>query len=614
MIITGASLIASLPSSVPVLRDARELSPERRAERADRVRLAHDVRLPPLRFFNSDPCERHRELDPLCNDCGVELRRHQRVGAAWLYMAGKGLLADQVGSGKTGIAAAAMAMARETGELGLDNRAVVICKAAAVLQWAGQLRRFLPDVLVAAAVGDRARRDEIYAQLWEVLVISDRTFTPAKGSNGEAGRPGDVARLLDFPVGTVVFDDLDAMRHHKTKTASAVKKLAARASRVYGLHATPLQKKLPELHSFLEPLGGWAVFGSLSTFRRNFVKTGTTQFYQRAMTCTTPVPCPEHPVVVKTCRKCHVGHLWAQPAKICPECGKYGHLDTTGRTVLRSVITDVGVKNVDEFRWRLAPFVLRRTAADLGGVGYPDLQMNQVWLELSAEQRTRYNELRQGVLRRLRASGEEITYTEAAAAWLRGWQICAGLATIDDGRDVSSKLDWVMETLTGDLEEEKVVVFSYFRPNVTALSARLEREGIQHVTFSSDETDAEVREDRRQRFMTDPSVRVLVGTSTIEQSLNLQAAGHMILMDSIINPARVTQIVGRIRRQGSVHQTCFVHQLLIRGSQEEAILPKLTAEQHMADSVFDESSDVFPVSGLTPAEVMRLIAHGPEAA
>lgn len=591
-----------------MLRDARELSPGKRAERADRVRLAHDVRLPPLRYFNSAPCERHGELDPLCNDCGVELRRHQRVGASWLYLAGYGLLADQVGSGKTAQAAAVLAMCKETGELGEDSRAVVICKAAAVLQWAGQLRRFLPDVLVVAATGDRARREEIYSQPWEVLVISDRTFTPAKG------RTGDVARLLDFPVGTVIFDDLDAMRHHKTKTASSVKKLAARASRVYGLHATPLQKKLPELHSFLEPLGGWAVFGSLSTFRRNFVKTGTTQFYQRAMTCTTPVPCPEHPVVVKTCRKCHVGHLWAQPAKTCPECGKYGHLDATGRTVLRSVITDVGVKNVDEFRWRLAPFVLRRTAADLGGAGYPDLQMNQVWLELTAEQRTRYNELRTGVLRRLRASGEEISYAEAAAAWLRGWQIVSGLATIDDGRDVSAKLDWVVDTLTGDLEAEKVVVFSYFRPNVAALSARLEREGIGHVVFWSDETDAEVREQRRLRFMTDPSCRILIGTTTIEQSLNLQAAGHLICVDSIINPARMTQVIGRIQRQGSVHQTCFVHQLLTRGTQEEAILPKLTAEQHMADTVWDESSDVFPVSGLTPAEVMRLIAHGPEAA
>lgn len=591
----------------PAVRDVRELSPERRAAAAERVRVASDVNLPPLRYFNSAPCDRHApDLDPLCDDCGVELRRHQRVGAAWLNMAGRGLLADQVGSGKTAQAAAVLAMCKETGELGEYSRVVVVCKAAAVLQWAGQLRRFLPEIPVSAVTGSMTplQRGAVYGYPWEILVISDRTFASSKS------RDGDVERLCQFPVGTVIFDDLDAMRHHKTRTASAVKRLAGRAGRVYGLHATPLQKRLPELHSFLEPLGGWEVFGSLSTFRRTFVKTGTTQFYQRAMTCDTPVPCREHPQgVVKTCRRCRIGHLWAQPARTCPDCGRPGHLDQTGRTVLRSVLTDVGVKNVEEFKWKLAPFVLRRT--EFGGEGYPDVQVNQVWLEMAAAQRDRYAELRHGVLRRLRESGEEITHAEAAAAWLRGWQIISGLATLDDGRDVSAKLDWVMDALTGDLEAEKVVVFSYFKPNVAALGTRLEREDIGHVLFWSEETDPQVREQRRQQFMTDPACRVLVGTTTIEQSLNLQAAGHLICVDSIINPARMTQVIGRIRRQGSIHRTCFVHQLLTRGTQEEAILPKLTAEQHMADTVWDESSDVFPVSGLTPAEVMRLIAHGP---
>jgi SNF2 family DNA or RNA helicase len=574
-----------------------------RARAAERARLAYDIRLPPLRYFNSAPCDRHAPaLDQACEQCGAELRRHQRTGTAWLYAAGKGLLADSTGSGKTLIAAAVLALCKESGELGEHNRAVVICRAAAVLQWAGQLRRFLPDIQVAAAVGGSpTARGRVYSQPWEILVISDRTFSATKS------RDGDVAVLAGFPVGIVIFDDLDALRHRTTRTAVAVRELAAGAPRVFGLHATPLQKKVTELHSFLEPLGGTAVFGSLSCFRRNFVQTGQNSFWQRAMTCNTPVPCHDHPAgMVKACSKCKVGHVWPQPSRRCPHCGGFGHLDTTGRTVLRTVITDVGVKNLEEFRWKLAPFVLRRT--EFGGDGYPDIQVSRVWLELTAVQKCRYAELQHGVLRRLLDTGVEISHAEAAAAWVRGWQICAGLATLDDGRDVSSKLDWAMDKITGDLEDQKVVVFSYFRPNVAALSARLEAAGVDHVVFWSQETDPVVREERRQRFMTDPACRVLIGTTTIEQSLNLQAASHLILVDSIMNPARITQIIGRIRRQGSVHQTCFIHQLLIRGSQEEAILPRLAVEQGLSDSVWAEAeSGIFPAS-LAPAAMMRMIA------
>jgi SNF2 family DNA or RNA helicase len=269
------------------------------------------------------------------------------------------------------------------------------------------------------------------------------------------------------------------------------------------------------------------------------------------------------------------------------------------------VAKDIGVKNTEEFRYLLRPWVLRRT--EFAGQGYPDVQLNQVWMELGPQQKDRYEELLRGVLRRLRDHGEEITHAEAAAAYVRAWQICSGLATLDDGRDVSVKLDWAADKITGDLEHQKVVVFSYFKPNVTALSARLEREGVGHVLMWSAETDARVRDERVRRFSQDPDCRVLIGTTTIEQSLNLQAAGHLICVDAISNPARMTQVIGRIRRQGSVHRTCFVHQLLIRGSIEEAILPRLALEQGLADSIWGEASDIYPAS-LAPRDMLRLIA------
>ena len=593
-------------TAAPRVRDIRELDEQTRLERAERVRAASDAHLPPLRYFNSEPCSRHGACgeDPLCTDCGVILRPHQRVGVLWLYARGTGLLADSVGSGKTAQVAGLLALCKETGELGEHSRAVIVCQASAVLQWQRELRRFLPLIQIAAVTGSmpRPKRVEAYLAPWEVMVISDRTFASARN------REGDVELLAQFPVGTVVADDTDALRTHSTHTARSLKALAARASRRIDVNAEPLQKRAMELHSHLEFAGGNLVFGTDRQFRRNFVKTGTDSFYQRAMSCDTPLPCAHHDRVTAGCRLCKTGHAWPQPARRCPECGRGGRIDPTGRTVLRTVSKDLGIRNAEEFRHLLRPWVLRRT--EFGGEGYPEVQPAEIWVELTRPQRERYDELRRDKLvRRFREGAEEVTRAQAAALFTRGAQICSGTAALDDGAtDDSAKLDRLMGMITGSLEEEKVVAFVYFKPNVAALSARLEAAGVGHVLMWSNETDSRVRDERVLRFTQDPGCRVLVGTTTIARSLNLQAARHLVAVDTVLNPKLMTQVVGRVKRRGSRFSTVFFHQMLARGTQEEGYLPLLQREQALSDAVWGEHGELF--QGISPRDMLRLIAEG----
>ena len=587
------------------LRDARRLSARDLERAADRARRAPDVVLPPLEYFNCAPCPAHVSPDPLCRDCGIVLRPHQRAGIAWLYLrygALGALLADPVGSGKTAQVGGMLALCKQTGELGSHNRAVIVCQASAVLQWERELRRFLPALDIAAVTGSmaRSRRVQVYLAPWEILVVSDRTFASSRS------RDGDVELIRQFPVGMVAADDIDPLRNHKTHAARALKALSATATRKVDINAEPLQKRIMEMHSHLEMVGGNAVFGSQTRFRRDFVKTGQSSFYQRGLSCRTPVPCPRHQALVRGCPDCRTGHLWPPPARRCPDCGSPGHPDPTGRTVLRTVATDIGVKNLEEFRYKLAPFVLRRT--EFGGEGYPEVQPSEIWVDLSPRQRERYDELRRGTLRRLREGGEEVTRAKAAAAFTRGSQICSGLAALDDGRDDSAKLDRLMRMLTGDLEEEKVVAFVYFRENVQALSDRLDAAGIGHVLMWSNETDARLRDQRVRAFTNDPGTRVLVGTTTIARSLNLQASRHLVAVDTVLNPALMTQIAGRVQRYGSAFRTVFFHQMLARNTQEEGYLPLLQREQAVSDAVRGVPGDLF--QGLSPAQQMRLITDG----
>jgi SNF2 family DNA or RNA helicase len=562
------------------LSDAVQLSRAARRAAADRIRLLHDIDpWPDLKWFNTAPCARHapgRVSPVLCRDCGFPLRRHQRIGAAWLFYGLPGMLSDTVGSGKTCQVCALLAMCKETGELGLHNRAVIVCKAAAVSDpWASELRRLLPGVRVYVADGTREQRYRGYLGNWEVAVVSDRTFAPARGRTNS--RPGDVEVLSQYPVGILVADDIDPLRNHLTATSQAVCRLAARCSRVHILHATPMQKKLDELWCQLLPVGGQFALGSLERVRSRYVG-------QTAKTIITRDP-----------------------------------NDKTGRTtVAKKVYLDNGItsdpKRVREFQAAVRPLVLRRTAADMDDVELPAVQYNPVFLDLNPRQRARYDELRKGILRRLKASGEEVTRRESAAVFTRGAQICSGLAAIDEGplADDSAKLDWLMDKLAGDLDGEKTVAFVYYRPNVAALARRLAAEGIGGVLMWSGETDKRERARRLARFREDPKCRVLVGTTTIEASLNLQVARHLTAVDTILNPARMTQLIGRVRRQGSPYPTVYVHHLLARGTQEDAYLPMLRREAEMSDIVWGEDENIFDV--LTPRQVMQMVATGSIAA
>ncbi len=101
---------------------------------------------------------------------------------------------------------------------------------------------------------------------------------------------------------------------------------------------------------------------------------------------------------------------------------------------------------------------------------------------------------------------------------------------------------------------------------------------------------------------------MLVGTTAIEASLNLQVARHIGLVDTIPNPARMAQLVGRCARVGSPYPTVYAHHLLARGTQEDAYLPMLRREGEVADVVWGEEQSLF--TALSARQIMRLVAYG----
>ncbi len=538
------------------LVDVRGLPVDLRLKAADAIRVMRDFDLGALEWFNSNPCGAHSTVAegagqiPACRQCGIIFRRHQKVGIAWLFMRGRGLIADQVGTGKTSQAAGLLAACKQMGELD-TRRAVIVVRPAVIDQWMRELARFLPKLNIACATGPRAERIAKYLTGWEILVVGSPILIR------------DLDLINQFGLAALVIDDIDALRNPSNQTSYAIKTLARTSPRAVVLTGTPLQKVLEEMHSILEVVGGLEVFGSESAFRRAYVREEYVQVYSRS----------------------------------------------AGRMVNTRKVT--GYKNLDDFIARALPMTLRRTPDDIDDVELPAVQPNTVYLDLHPAQKRRYDDLRAGVVRLIRESGPTVKQTDAAGKFIYGAQICAGLSTLGepDGPGTSVKLDWVERTIVdGDLSDEpKIVVFCQFTKTVESLLNRLTMARVGHAVFWGRETRKAVRAESVRRFWDDPTCRVLVGTSAMEQGLNLQVARHLINVDQLMNPARMQQLAGRIRRDGSGYRTVYVHNLLTRATQEESYMDVLAREQALADHVWGEDNQLF--EALSPLALLELIGN-----
>jgi SNF2 family DNA or RNA helicase len=98
----------------------------------------------------------------------------------------------------------------------------------------------------------------------------------------------------------------------------------------------------------------------------------------------------------------------------------------------------------------------------------------------------------------------------------------------------------------------------------------------------------------------------MLGTSALERSLNLQNANILVNVDMLMNPSRMRQLAGRVRRAGSKHSHIFIFNLLTTNSQEERYEKVLASRAAMSDYIFNETSEMF--AKLTPMELLSLIS------
>jgi hypothetical protein len=526
---------------------------------AQRIKNFPQVNLPVLTDWNYEPCEHHAEPRPDCEYqlCGGPLFDHQTTGVTWLYAVRKGILASEPGVGKTNQILATLCLAKQRGE---RIRALLVVPTTSLGQWQAEARRFAPGlatVAVHAGLKPEARR-AVYGDLsWQVLIIGWNLMTR------------DISDLLRIQASQLISDDVDPLLNSDNVTHQCLVQLAQRAGRVIISNATSLQTRLEQLWATAVPLGGRTIWPRLDLFQERYV----------------------------------------QKRRVTVQVGWETHVATHKRVpVYRSALKVVGYQNLREFKAFYAPMQIRHRYEDLTDLRIPDVVSEQVYLDLFPAQRAKYAELQTGVLELQLA--DEPPYRKqvsAMTAWLHGAQVCAGLAALGepDGPGTSSKLDWTVNAIER-WDDRKIVVYCRNRGTIAALQRRLDGLDIGHATIWGLDANKDHRAEAQQRFWQDPACQVMILSAAGERSLNLQNAQVLILVDLQLNPARVHQTMGRIRRTGSPHDRVFCFTLLAVDTQEDRYQATLGVRQALFDAVHDEDhGDLF--ARIDPDDLLRLI-------
>jgi superfamily II DNA or RNA helicase len=450
----------------------------------------------------------------------LDLLRHpllpyQREGMLHLAFGERALLADDMGLGKTIQAIAAAELLRVMRGVA---RVLVVCPASLKGEWEEQIARF-SGAETKLVNGGRAQRLFHYDHPAFFTVVNyEQVIADAPDINTRV-RP-DI----------VILDEAQRIKNWQTKTARAVKSLAAPYAFV--LTGTPLENRIDEVYSIVQYLDP-GLLGPLFRFNRDFYE-----------------------------------------------------LDERGRPV--------NYKNLEELKRRLAPVMLRRRKRDVEtelpgrtvtNFMVPMHDEQRTRYEDYHAQAARLIKLAQ----RRPLTKQEFDRLQMLLACMR--MVCDTPYILDPACRISPKLE-ELERILAELVAEpdrKIILFSEWERMLHLVRELAEEMGLEFA-WHTGSVPQERRRAEIARFKRDPGCRLFLSTDSGAVGLNLQAASAIINLDLPWNPARLEQRIARAWRKNQM-RTVDVINLVTEDSIEHSMLHLLAQKQALADGVLDRDGD-----------------------
>ncbi len=416
----------------------------------------------------------------------------QRVGVKFLSTVQRGLLADDMGSGKT------IQIIRALAHLG-RHKVLVVCPNSMKYTWKDEFQTWAPGYSVSVIDGSAARRRkaieeeaDVYIINWESLRLHTRLAPYGSMALTEAEKKSKELNAIEWDA--VVADEGHRAKDPKSKQTRAL----------------------------------WAVSDGVET---KFAATGT--------------PIESHP-----------GELWSVMRFVSPENfpGKTKYVDRYCNQVYNHFggmdITGLRADTAEEFHRIVDPLMLRRPK-DMILPQLPEKVETVRYVPFSGQQEKSYKQMQKTMIAELKG-GDVAFALNPLQQFIRLSQFASASAELDDNGDVrlsmpSNKVDAFLEIME-ESGSEQVVGFAESRQLIELAGLQLEKLGIPfgYITgkVTPDQRAAAVRD------FQDGRLRVMLCTSAGAEGITLHSARILVFLQRFWSSIKNQQASDRIHRIG----------------------------------------------------------------
>jgi SWI/SNF-related matrix-associated actin-dependent regulator 1 of chromatin subfamily A len=418
---------------------------------------------------------------------------HQRVAVQWLSQMPHAFLGDDMGLGKTlSVLSYFSALKRNSG----FELLLVVCPNSLTRNWLREAKMWFPDLRATVLAGDKS------SKAWALrLLTSGAIDYDVLVVNYEAVRLEYVIPELEKLTGQrktlLCLDESQRVKNPQAKTFKALMDLAPKCSRRVLLSGTPTPKDVSDLWAQIRILDGGERFGK--------------SFYK-----------------------------WlSSVAELGTEYSDFAVKKFNDEAVNESIL-------------RVHEIMLRRRKERV--VNLPEKTFTVREIELSGSQRERYDEIREGLMLRMRAlSGEQFIreITNILEEYLRAVQVASNPRLVDPlwkGEPAKFlELDEIVDEVVRG-QGQKLVVWTNYLGNIRELTDRYKDLGA--AAFSG-EVSASDREATVRAFQEQETPRILVAVPAAGGvGITLTAAQTAVYIDKTWNAEHWMQSVDRIHRIG----------------------------------------------------------------
>lgn len=507
------------------------------------------------------------------------LRPYQEAASSFITERGRGLLALDLGTGKTVVSIHAIEKLREEGKV---ECALLIMSSSLTYQWKERIQQFTNT---------------------DSVVVVDGSMTPAKRAAAYRAcseqRPAylimgirQVVKDIDFirkslTPELILVDEVTSIKNFGTQQTKAIKNL--KSTYRIGLTAEPIENgKAEELYSIMQWIdpglfGGWQKFEARYINRNDY---GIVIGYQNV---------PEmHAKLMEACvNKRRTDSDVAEFMPKVKEYNVYVEIDDESeplyRSIARELLYELRNASPSAIRRDLSAYYSGEGGTSDGGEGLGSITSRILAAHLLLDSP-----------RILEASARAYESPDTKAGSKYAWELWKAGRLPSEG-STEAKLEACVELVEEYLEEHpdhKVIVFARFKGVLPLLAERLPYESVQFHGGLNGKQRAEAI----QQF-TD-SARVFLSSDAGGAGVDLYMASHLINYDLPLSAGMFKQRNGRHVRASSLFRDVVIDNLVVRGSIEEYQLARLQHKAKVADAIV--SGRMSAVDGKVTNDVQSL--------